>query len=52
MNAEKYEQIKRDYCINVTVINLNARTDKPPLGIKGENLTYTLNNGVVSFIDE
>ena len=53
MNSEKYEQIKKDYCLLVNNVNLNSMSDtKEPLIISGESLTYNFNNGVVSFIDE
>ena len=52
MNTEKYDHIKKDYCIKVSRINLNALTNKPIQFIEGENLTYSTNNEIVSFIDE
>jgi len=52
MNAEKYDNIKKEFCVEVTQVNLNAMTNEAPQLINGENLTYNYNNGVVSFIDE
>ena len=53
MNAEKYENIKKQYCVAVSSAGF-----KRPEGIEGfdmvvgDPLTFNYNNGVVSFIDE
>lgn len=52
MNYEKYEEIKKKYCVETTNINFSAMTNDNPIQIQGDNLTYNYNNGVVSFIDE
>ena len=49
---EKYQQIKKDYSLCVNGVTFGMIDELRPQIVSGDSLTYTLNNGVVSFIDE
>lgn len=53
MNYEKYEQIKKQYCVEVSQVDFSILDNNGQSNIiSGDSLTFNANNGVVSFIDE
>ena len=52
MNEEKYNALKTKYCLNVSRVLLDNPSENFIPMVTGDSLTYTFNNGVVSFIDE